>query len=659
MKIFSTLILLTSFLALNAQTASESRSVEGYTTLDFSAPSITVHWAGTANATGYKIYKRALGSTTWGSPIATLGTSDFEYKDAAVTIGTVYEYTIAKTTSTADPLAGGTMTGYSYLSAALQKPAKHSNGSILVLASKLITDSLSADVAVLLSDLSNDGWAASAEVINQGATVADVKAYIKSKKDAGLCDAVYLLGNIAVPYSGTFCTDNSYQSPPDGHTAAAPPSHCGAWPSDLYYGTFEGNWTDNNTDSTGARAENKNIPGDGKFDNNRLPGTVSLAIGRVDFSKLSAFNETEVQLTKRYLDKVHAFKIGETQVQNKGVIEDNFSGFAEGFSSSAIRNITAICGPNSIVRGDIFTNADTSDFLFSYTCGGGSYTTCNGVGTTNDYKTKNGAAFNFIFGSYFGDFDIDNNFMRASMATSKLGFGCIWSGRPKWIWHTMALGENYADIAKKSQNNWFDYDANYYQNGVHMNLLGDPSLRSHFIKPANDIVLISEDNDTKVKISWTASTETDILGYYIYRSKDEHGPYTLLTNNAEPTTTYTDASPLAGTAFYMVRAAKETTTGSGSYINLSLGTKNSIRRTVNIASLTQTNVKVYPTLANDNITLETTTSEAVTYTIVNTIGTIIYADKTIGSKTIVNVSNLESGVYLLHTGGSSHRFVKL
>lgn len=72
-----------------------------------------------------------------------------------------------------------------------------------------------------------------------------------------------------MPYSGTFCTDVSYQYPPDGHTAAAPPSHCGAWPSDVYFGSFEGNWTDLETDSTGARAENKNIPGDGKFDNNR------------------------------------------------------------------------------------------------------------------------------------------------------------------------------------------------------------------------------------------------------------------------------------------------------------------------------------------------------------------------------------------------------
>lgn len=648
----------TAFLYGQAQTSAESRSIEGYAIINVNTPSITLHWSGTSNATGYKIYRRALGSSSWGNPIKTLTTTELEYIDESVTTETVYEYAIQKTTNTADPLAGGTMQGYSYISASIQKPANHANGSMLLLITKLINDSLSSEITGLVDDLSNDGWAVSTEVITPELTITQVKAIIKAKKEAGQCDAVYLLGNIPVPYSGTFCTDVSYQYPPDGHTAAAPPSHCGAWPSDGYYGSFDGNWTDLGTDSTGARAENKNIPGDGKFDNIRLPGIITVAIGRVDFSKLSAFTESEVQLTKRYLAKVHAFKMGETVTQNKGIVEDNFSGYAEGFSSSAIRNITAVCGPNSILRGDIFANSDTADFLFSYTCGAGYYNSCSGVGNSTNYKTQNGAAFNFIFGSYFGDFDINNNFMRASMASTKLGFGCVWSGRPKWVWHTMALGDNYAGIAIRSQNNWQDYDGNYYQNGVHMNLLGDPSLRTHFISPPTNLSLSIQDSDQKVKSSWTASSDMNVLGYYIYRSAEEFGSYTLASNNIISGTTYVDESPLNGKSYYMVRAARETETGSGSYINLSLGTKNSVQRTAKIAAVDNQALKLYPTLTNATLTLENQSNKTTSYSIINAIGTEMQRGKIAGIKTTIDVTQLESGVYYLLQDGTTQRFVK-
>ena len=95
----------------------------------------------------------------------------------------------------------------------------------------------------------------------------------------------------------------------------------------------------------------------------------------------------------------------------------------------------------------------------------------------------------------------------------------------------MALGDNYAGIAIRSQNNWQDYDGNYYQNGVHMNLLGDPSLRTHFISPPTNLSLSIQDSDQKVKSSWTASSDMNVLGYCIYRSAEEFGSYTLASNN--------------------------------------------------------------------------------------------------------------------------------
>lgn len=172
----------TSFISTQAQTSAESRSVEGYASIDVNTPSITLHWSGTGNATGYKIYRRALGSSSWGNPIKTLSTTELEYLDKTVTPETVYEYAIQKTTNTADPLAGGTMQGYSYISASIQKPANHANGAMLLLITNLINDSLSSEIAGLVDDLSNDGWAVSTEVITSDLPVIQVKAIIKAKK---------------------------------------------------------------------------------------------------------------------------------------------------------------------------------------------------------------------------------------------------------------------------------------------------------------------------------------------------------------------------------------------------------------------------------------------------------------------------------------------
>ncbi len=105
--------------------------------------------------------------------------------------------------------------------------------------------------------------------------------------------------------------------------------------------------------------------------------------------------------------------------------------------------------------------------------------------------------------------------MRASLCTEKMGFATMWSGRPKWITHTLALGETYGDAALRTQNNWQDYDANFFQNGTHSTLLGDPSLRHDMMRPAENITVAANSDRSLTNISWDASTEVDIAGYYI------------------------------------------------------------------------------------------------------------------------------------------------
>ena len=46
-----------------------------------------------------------------------------------------------------------------------------------------------------------------------------------------------------------------------------------------------------------------------------------------------------------------------------------------------------------------------------------------------------------LFGSWLGDWDSEDNIMRAVLATPDYGLTCAWSGRPHWFLQHMALGE--------------------------------------------------------------------------------------------------------------------------------------------------------------------------------------------------------------------------
>jgi hypothetical protein len=648
-----------------AQTFDNYRSVSAYATIDEQNTEISIKWEATSDASAYTVFRRDLGATNWGSAVATLGATDSIYTDNSVVEGKVYEYSIKKRTTITEPLSqsGIKTDGYGYVSAAINKPAKHYNGIMWVLIADNINSALPQEIETLVSDLIGDGWDVRTQTIPLSYTVAEVKAVIDGKYDSVGIDAIYLLGNVAVPYSGTYCQDENWLYPPDGHYQVDPNSHCGAWPADVYYGVRDGLWTDLDSTTLAKRDENNNAIGDGKFDNNVIPGDVTIAVGRVDLSRLTSFSETEVQLTKRYLDKVHRFKMAQTTYQNKGIIENNFSAFDEGFAGGAYRDFSAYFGPGGIVNADIFTTTASDNYLFSYGAGAGWYTSCSGYGNTADFTTKKAGMFSYIFGSFFGDYDIQNNFMRASLATPEGGLICTWNGRPKWVTHTLAIGESFADVTIRTQNNNWDYDALFYQNTAHIALLGDPSLRTEMLAPATIIQSALINDDKNVELTWTASTASDINGYYIYHSPDSLGGFILLNQTPITSTTYTDLDPWNGPNFYMIRAAKTITTGSGSYENLSIGNVISVygasgKPKGSINSLITSSFKMYPTLTNSYIVIESNHLTQKEYYITNSIGQTLLAGKILGKNHKIDVNNFEPGTYFFYINNSVRKFVK-
>ena len=134
----------------------------------------------------------------------------------------------------------------------------------------------------------------------------------------------------------------------------------------------------------------------------------------------------------------------------------------------------------------------------------------------------------------------------------------------------MALGETIGYGIRLSQNNSVLYQnqVNRYTRGIHIALMGDPTLRMHPVAPPS--ALSAANVSEGVRLSWTHSPDS-ALGYHIYRATTPSGPFTRLTDSMLDGSSFIDSSANAGTYTYMVRAVKLEDTPSGTYYNASQG----------------------------------------------------------------------------------------
>jgi hypothetical protein len=390
--------------------------------------------------------------------------------------------------------------------------------------------------------------------------LASVKALIQADFNANPASvsALLLFGHVPVPYAGDLA--------PDAHFY-----HTGAWPADVYYGDMNGVWTDSSTSDTNASdTRNWNVPGDGKFDQTTLPSDVELQVGRVDFANLPTFPQSETALLRQYLNKDHNFRHKVFAAQRRGLIDDNF-GLSAGtpFAMNGWGNFAAFFGASNIFTGGWLSTLGAQSYLWGYGCGPGTYTSASGVASTSDFVTVDTQViFTMLYGSYFGDWDSQNNFLRAQLATATYTLASAWAGQPNWFFHHMALGEPIGFSARLTQNNnGITYLANGYAGYVHVALMGDPTLRMHIVAPPTNLVAVAN-GSSGVDLNWNASPDT-VLGYHVYRAPTAAGPFTRLTTDLITGTSYTD--PAVTTNIYMVRAVKLEVSGSGSYYNASQG----------------------------------------------------------------------------------------
>ncbi|MCB0763823.1 MAG: hypothetical protein KDB84_03900, partial [Flavobacteriales bacterium] len=564
------LVLLLSFSAWS-QTSSERAAVQLTATVQKSPARITVNWTSLSSTSSITIHRKLRGASSWGSAIATPSSSATSYQDNSVSVGVAYEYKVTRVS------AGVTGTGY--LCSGIEVPMTAYRGKMILLVDNTLAPSLSSELARLEKDLKADGWAVLRSDVSRTASVSSVRNTVIShyNSDPTNVKAVFIVGHVPVPYSGN--------TAPDGHG-----SHQGAWPCDGYYGELNGTWTDNSVNVQGAQnPKNNNIPGDGKFDQSNFPSDLELQVGRVDMYDMPAFSASEVQLMKNYLDRAHDFKFKNWVPQDRAMIFDNLQWVSNPLAASAWRALAPMVGPANITApyqyGPAFhTLVNGQSYLWTYSSGGGlqeyvgndvTFNGADNIGTTANYAAAStmGGVFNMAFGSYFGDWDNKNNYLRAPLARGEALTNC-WSSIPGWYFHHMGLGDNIGYSAWITMNNASQYTplTDGWQGSIgrsHLGLMGDPSLRLRMVKPPSNLAV--SNSGGLASFSWTASSEA-VAGYYIYRIDASTGAITSVNSSPVTGTTYQNgAVPFVAGQEYMVRAMKVQVDPSGSYENLSMG----------------------------------------------------------------------------------------
>jgi hypothetical protein len=583
-----TLLLLITVLVISKLSWSQSSqdyTVQVNVTVHTAPPSLEFQWPPDTAATGYTVSRKFSTASVWTVIAPGLPGTAIGFTDTAITVGDAYEYRFSKVS------AGITAVSYTY--SGIETPAIEQRGRIILLVDSVFSTPLQAELNTLAQDLEGDGWFVLRHDVSRTDSVPGIKNLVVSDYNADQTQvkAVFIIGHVPVPYSGLLN--------PDGHG-----DHYGAWPADVYYGEVNNTWTDVSVNSTVAsRPQNINIPGDGKFDQTSIPGDVELQVGRVDFFDLPAFTSSEEELMRNYLNKDHAYRNKFFTTRPRALVDDNFGVFGgEAFGSNGWR-LSSLVGRDSTSSPDYFGTLNSESYQWSYGCGGGSYTSCGGVGSTSDFAADSvQTIFSMLFGSYFGDWDSQDNFMRSSLA-SGTALTCSWAGRPHWQYHHMALGENIGYCARLTQNNNGAYVYNFPARSVHIALMGDPSLRMHIIAPPAALSAAVAPGD-QVMLTWTASADS-ILGYYVYRLDTASGLFNRISPAIVAATIFYDTAPLNNSNRYMVRAVRLEHSASGTYYNLSEGITDTVSILLGTAETACpiSHVSVYPNPSQNGFTI--------------------------------------------------------
>jgi len=619
---------------------------------------ITINWNNDPNALSYDIDRKLKQDTSW-TFLANVPVAANSYTDLNINIGEAYEYRVTKTTIQ--------LTAYGYIYAGLELPETDSRGEILLLVDNNFSSSLTAEINRMELDLIGDGYLVKKMDVDPSIGVTAIKNIITQEYTAssGLLSTVLTVGHFPAPYSGNFA--------PDGHS-----ERVGAQPADGFYGDVDGVWTDNTvTTSNTGLIYTPNIPGDGKFDQSTFPSDIDLQVGRIDMDKMSGFALAEVDLIKQYLNKNHDFRLKNFDPNYRGLINSTFDILLPTTSAAAWRSFSTMFGssvkeifPCNSGCTEFIDSLENEDYLWTHMAGGGSDTSMTSDVFTSSYCINKpiNTVFMQMYGSYFVEWykgsvsTTTNHLLRAPMASNGTTLATVWSGKaPYWHFHHMALGETIGYSTLRNQNNLTTYSpgTTTLQKGIHMALMGDPTLKMHIVAPVTNVTITPGSNS--IDVTWNTSVD-NIVGYNIYRTDGLRNVFTKINTSLITSTAYTDNNPLNGNNVYMVRAVKLESRPGGTYYNMSTGIIDSATVALTVSEESKINsFSISPNPSDGNFTIELNADSASGFSlkIMNVIGEMIYSSSVYAQRGInlfpVDFTGHAEGIYtiLLTAGGKT------
>jgi hypothetical protein len=545
--------------------------------------------------------------------------------------------------------------------------------TILILVDRTLSPDLETELNQLRKDLLTEGWGVRIREVDRMKKFENdpfvrveevLKLYFLSINEHFIespnldTEYIFIIGNTPKIYSGAHAPDDRED-------------HIGAWASDGLFSMnnefiLSFNLKKNNSQMSVFTRNNYKI-NHLYYPNNYYPQSVDLMIGSLDLSDLTSFEETEVELLRRYLNKNHKYRTGQIPIRRRGLIDDNLPAWSneDAPASSGWRNFNAMFGPDSIDEADYFTTLENESYLASYACGVGEpFDSLAGVGTSDDFANRRvNTVFTMLYGDYIGDWDSPNNFLRASLASEPSILNVAWVGHPHWFFHHMSVGYPIGYSTRLTMNNehydsmeYFPVDSHGtiifegdpiamdpYRNGVHMAMLGDPTLTMYPISEEGKVANLEANkiNDFTVQLSW--AVPDDKVHYYdVFRTTHEFGPFEKV--NEEPITTgnLTDVFHYTGDVWYMVRERVLEYSPTASFWKHLRGEIVQTKVTTAVEVTDTDEIKIYPNPTDNFINIETDL-RLDNIEILNTEGKLMFT----ADKKRIDISELSSGLYYL------------
>ena len=554
------------------------------------------------NSSLYSISRRPAGSLGAWTMLAS-GLRTNSWVDTTATNGGYYEYRT-------DRHASVLPVSHPSLVAARNGSPVDDRGRAILLVDQTLTNALWAELESFKRLLAADGWTVTnyfvPRHVDQGSSDHSCTTYNASARptntanqavirsnlwheytnNPGASNVVIIVGHVTIPYSGLSGRE-------DGHS-----DHDGGWVTDAWYGDLTGTWTDTGVMNNPQFCINSNGTNDGRWDQHFLPlesdgspGRLELPLGRIDFARLPVFVNTnvfpgvsnvshaEVLLHKRYFDKVQRFRrseIGHLDDTRIWAPQPGFFGMIEANRRLHSRLWGGENPDHTRLTNDVFLAA--TNYLWGFH---GDFGHFKAVGKdqgeprehTHTQIAVEGeiprGMFMLTFGSYFADwFHENDDVLRVCLGMSDTALTVSWQGglnNSEIVWRTDAmqaggpvgwtLRDTFAAQTKASCRATF--------------LLGDPTLREHYLTPVSGFS--ASKSGGNVNLVWTHQAAAT-AGYRLYWANSTNtAQWNLLTNLAAGATSWTHTPGNPSNNAYLLKAAALKITGSGSYINLSLG----------------------------------------------------------------------------------------